>query len=183
MSLRVLRVNTWSIFAHTCKHTRVREIQFAASFCKNVLVCTDSDSRTTWRNYAMNWPTPTLPSLLLPPWLPSVCSCIALEHRQLYRWPWSSWRDHTRGLAASSTVLAYCSRITFGILRNVSPPVAYIVAPWVQLCSSLKECYLWRYEEVLGLLLMKRISAKFYDIVAEISYIFWFEKFLGFEDF
>jgi len=81
-----------------------------------------------------------------------------LEHRQLYRWPWSSWRDHTRGLATSNTVLAYCSQITFGILRNVSLPVAYIVAPWVQLCSSPKECYLWCYKGVLGLLLMKWIS-------------------------
>lgn len=174
VSPRVLRVSAWSIFAHTRKYTRVWEIQFAASFCKT---CTGNDSRTTWRNYATNWSTPTLPSLLLPPWLPSACSCIALERRQLYRWPWSSWRDHTRGLAVSSTVPACCLRNTFDVLRNVSPPVAYIVAPRVQLGSSLKERYLSRCEVILAFLLMKWISTEFYDIVVKISNIFGSKKF------
>jgi len=122
-------------------------------FLQNVLVCTGSDSRTTWRNYATNWSTPTLPSLLLPPWLPSACSRIALERRQLYRWPWSSWRDHTSGLAVSSTVLTDHVR-----LRNVSPQLLTLLH-----CKynsvSVKECYLWRCEWLLGLLLMKQISA------------------------
>lgn len=147
-------------------------------FLQNVLVCTGNDSRTTWRNYATNWSTPTLPSLLLPPWLPSACSRIALERRQLYRWPWSSWRDHTRGLAVSSTVLACYLRNTFDVPRNVSPPVAYIVAPRVQLGSSLKECYLSRCEVILALLLMKWISTEFHDIVVKISNILGSKKFL-----
>jgi len=136
-------------------------------FLQNVLVCTSSDSRTTWRNYATNWSTPTLPSLL-PPWLPSACSRIALERRQLYRWPWSSWRDHTSGLAVSSTVLACCSRITFGFGTWAHQLLTLLHCKYNSV--SAKECYLWRCEWFLGLLLMKqRISAGSPLLVAKIS--------------
>lgn len=97
-------------------------------FAKRVLVCTScSDSRTTWRNYATNWSTPTLPPLSA---FHRGCPAPALLASP------SSVVDCTADLEALEeiTLAALLLRARLLLtdhvrLWNVSPPVAYIVAP------------------------------------------------------
>lgn len=132
------RVRGAHFCTHMCEHTRVRGIQFAASFCK-----------TCWcagtvipgqRDAIMQRTGQSLPSSFH-----HGCSPVALERRRLYRWPWSPWRDHARGLAASSDVPARRSRITFGF-GTWACRLLTLLHRELQLGSSLEECYLWRCE-------------------------------------
>lgn len=116
-------------------------------------------------------PSSTVTALCLLSYRPRASSIVPLTLKLLKR-------SHSRPCSFQHRFQpACCLRNTFDVLRNVSPPVAYIVAPRVQLGSSLKECYLSRCEVTLALLLMKWISTEFYDIVIKISNILGSKKF------
>lgn len=85
----------------------------------------------------------------------TVAALLALERRRLCRWPWSPWRDHTRGLATSSAVLACCSRITFGFGTWACRLLTLLHREYNSISASRN--------------VISDVAKEFYDVVAEVS--------------